>query len=203
MPYPSEDLYPSADLYPSLDPETASAYDYESPNGHPTIYRARAVTFLFPGGLVSTTASEWIYTETTVAWESDSYWLKHPTRPSLNMEVGLASPATDGITRAGREGRHQPLGSTEAVVISDTREPETGMIRFRCDTDEERAALRTLADERVPLLFQLRAGEHDSDRWLVLGTHNSERIVDQAWGEARWESFEWTAVEAPVGKLAE
>ena len=203
MPYPSPDLYPSSGLYPTLDPDNAVAYDYEAPNGHPTSYRARAVTLFTTEDELSAAASEWAYTETPVAWESDTYHLKHPSRPSLNMAIGLASPATDGVQRGSRNGRHQALGSTEAVLVMDTREAESGTIRFRCDTDEEQNALRVLADENVPLLFQCRAGDHEPDRWLVLGSQTSERMIDKAWFEGRWVSFEWVAVASPVGKLAE
>jgi hypothetical protein len=203
MPYPSEDLFPTSGLYPTLDPDNAVAYDYEAPNGVPTAYRARAVTLFVAGDDLTAAASEWAYTETPVAWISEAFWLKHPTRPSMNMTIGLASPATDGVDRGGRDGKHQPLGSTEAVVISDEREAATGTIQFRCDTDEERDALFVLADQRVPLLFQCRADDHEPDRWLVLGDHTSERILDKAWFEGTWQTFQWTAVSAPIGKLAE
>jgi len=200
MPLPSPELLPSETLYPSMDPEDATLLDYEVPNGTEAIYRARSAIFISADAAVS---SDWAYAEQPVAWQSEDFWLKHPTRPSLNVSTGLMSPATSGTQRGARDGRFQALGSSEAVLISDAREAETGTIQLRCDTDEQAAALVALADEQVPVLFQCRGGDHEPDRWLVLGAHTRERMIDKAWAEGTWHSFEWTRVERPEGNLAE
>ncbi len=199
-PLPSEELLPGEGLYPSMDPEDATLHDYEVPNGTEAIYRACSVNLFSLDAAVN---SDWAYSEAPVAWQHDGFWLKHPTKPWLNVEVGLASPATNGVQRAAREARLQPLEATSALVITDTREPETGTVQFRCDTDEEIAAVKALADERVPVLFQCRGGDHEPDRWLALGAQTSERLIDKAWQEGVWLSYEWTRVEAPAGLMQE
>lgn len=204
MPLPDTDLLPSEDLLPAFAPgDPATIFDYEAPNGGETIYRARSFRLFTDSAGVTSSVSDWQYAEAPVAWVSSLYWLKHPTKPSMNVGVGLRSPAESGVNRAARQGVHQPLGSASAVVVQDTRSASTGTVTFRCDTDAEKEALLALADEQVPLLFQLGGDDHEPDRWLVLGNHTSERLIDKAWAEGTWQSFEWTEVPSPMGNLQE
>lgn len=177
------------------------AYDHETPNATEAHYRARAVHELGPGEF---SRSDWSTTD-SAEWQDTAplVWVKHPTSPSLNARFTLRSPATQGIQREARQGKFQPLGSSEAVVVTDTRGPESGSIRFRCDTDEEQAALRALIDALVPVLVQFRPEDHEPDRWLSLAEHTRERFFDQSWAEGTWHELPWVEVARPGGNLSE
>lgn len=113
---------------------SATLYDYEAPNGSEVKYRARA-WHEYEGG--ERAWSAWV--EDEGAWESADRWLKHPTNPGLNLKVEPYS--YPGSTRAGRMGNFQPLGRSDAVVVSDTRQARTGSLVLWVDDEEGQDAL--------------------------------------------------------------
>ena len=112
-------------------------------------------------------------------WTSTSYWLKHPYDPTLNTAIRLVSPATSGASSSARQGVFQPLGVAEPVAVSDERTGVTGTLRIRCDTDQERADLDDLLESNSPLLFQTTSTDYEPDRWIAVGNHSRQRIIDQ------------------------
>jgi hypothetical protein len=176
-----------------------NAYDYEAPNGTDVTYRARAV-HEFPSGDES--FSDWVEA-TPTSWSSTDTWLKHPSRPSLNVTVDLASYAGGTIARAGRRSKAQPLGSTDAVVITDTRESDSGTVSIIAQSDDERDDLAAMFDTLAPLLLQVRPTDHEPDRYLALGDHSTARGIDKSFGVGTYENLPWDEVPRPSGPLAD
>ena len=174
-----------------VESDEAIAWDWEAPNGSEMTYRARAVHDFGSG---AESYSEWM--EDTATWASTSIWLKHPTIPTMNYEAGNGEfKSFPGWTREARRGIHQPLGASYPVVVHDTRIAEAGELSIRVDDDDAKVVLRDLADTNVPLLLQFPATDHERDRYVSLGTHTQERVIDQAWMESTYENFEWIEVE--------
>lgn len=199
MPLPSPILFPSPTLFPGHGLE-----DYEVPNGVETIYRARAAHILgIEAGALFGSYSDWVYAP-HISWTSRAYWLKHPTKPSMNVAVELQSPASDGLGRDSRQSVMQPLGSDDAVVISDTRAPETGNLIVNTRSEVERLAVEDLAKEEVPVLLQAQPSDNWHDRWIVLGSQTSQRApVDKGFIPYGTIAFGWTEVKIPEGALVE
>lgn len=174
--------------------ESDDAADYETANGSTALYRARALhaeAAAFTGSGWSTTVS--------AAWESNQEWLKHPTRPSLNVPVLIYSlPARKS---ASRQGVFQPLGRADPVVVSDARSLDTGEVKFLVQSAEEREALAAILESNVALLLQTPTRENWTDTYLFLGDRDSTRGVDKSFTDITIESFPWTEVLAPVGDI--
>src|SRR5690606_2760166 len=64
----------------------ATAYDFEAANGALVHYRARAL-HAFSSGTLSMSA--WTVPAST-KWQSSEWWIKHPTRPELNLSMQRA-----------------------------------------------------------------------------------------------------------------
>lgn len=174
----------------------ATVYDYEVGNGVQALYRAAAVHD-YGSGLSA--ASAYITAAGEEAWTSDSWWLKAPTRPDLNLEVTLNSLST--VERASRTGIFQPLGSSTSIAVADTRGTATGPIALNVDTVEEREALNAILDLRAPLLVQGVPSHYWDDRYVIFGAWQSERAPDKAWVEATIDSSAWSEVEGPIGAI--
>lgn len=173
--------------------DVLTAYDYEAPNGTTMSYRAR--TLHDYNGVWA--ASDWA--TDTEAWTSVSWWLKHPNRPALNAEVTTRSLPT--IIRAARYGVFQALGATTAVVVTDTRGPETGVVTLRSLTAAAQADLDDLLDEVATLMLQSPSG-HGGPDYIVFGDHQRSRIVE-GFGDASkvWETLDFTVVSIPPGDV--
>ncbi len=190
----------TADLYPGAAEDgiipsgsSGTVWDYEAPNGEVATYRIRSwhrytSTFAY---------SDWEQDSVTPA--ATEWRLKHPTSPALNKVVTLRSFQTQ--TRAARQSISQPLGRSDAVVISDTRGPETGSITFRADDDETRDYLKVLAGPSMPLLLQAAAGDHEPDRWILLGDEEITRLIDKAWDTNRDATYTFTTIARPTGPV--
>lgn len=178
-------------IEPMPDP---TLYDYEMQPG--TVdYRVRAVTFYTGFDAVY---SDWVTHSTT--YTPTSWWLKHPTNPTLNTAVTLRSFV--GHSRPARQEVQQPLGRSDAVVITDTRGPESGEIVFRLSADVDRDAVMSLADLGIPLLLAAQPNHHERDRWIVLGDEQIERLIDKSWSTERNGTYSWVEVLRPSGELA-
>lgn len=170
---------------------TATAYDYEAPNGTTMHYRARALHDY--SGVYA--ASAWA--TDTASWTSANWWLKHPLRPELN--VALAMDSQPDRARAARQGIFHPLGATYPIIVTDTRGSATGTIRVRTDSTAERDALDAILDTVSTLLLQgpLADGEHD--RYVHIGDHARQRGIDKSFAVARFDTLPWIEVAAPSG----
>ena len=168
-------------------------YDYEAPNGTVT-WRARAYHEFASGEL---SYSDWVEDTDTVA---GGWWIKHPSRPQLNVSVELRS--FPGHSRESRQSVVQPLGRTDAVAIGDTRGPQTGTVVIRCGDDDTRDNVMALASETSPVLLQAATDHHEPDRWVILGNEQVERLIDQSWSTERNITYEWTEVARPTTPMA-
>lgn len=172
-----------------------TAYDWEAPNGYEAMYRVRSINE-YTG---TNSYSGWA--TTTGTWESAGWWLKHPTDPTLSYPVRLRS--FQGHGRAARQSVQQPLGRDDAVIISDTRGPQTGEIVFWAEDDDTRDAIMELASTTVPLLLQHPSNAHEDDRWIALGDESVARLIDKSWRSERDLSYGWTEVARPSGSILE
>lgn len=175
-------------------PETI--YDYEAEVGEVETYRARAIHDF--GAIES--YSDWTADE-TVTLSPTSWSVIHPTLPSTSLNVVLRSFA--GHARIARQSIRQPLGRSDAVVVSDVRSDEAGEITFRLPDDATRDAVMALAGLTTPLLLRPAVGHHERSRWVVFGDEQVTRVIDQSWFVERDGVYPWTEVAAPTGVIAE
>lgn len=175
-----------------------NAYDYEAPNGTDVTYRVRAVHEFASG---DESFSDWVEA-TPTSWSSTDTWLKYPTRPSLNTTIVLSSYAGGTISRAARRSKVQPLGSADAVTVTDTRESDSGTVSIIAQSDDERDTLAAMFDTVAPLLLQVRSTDHEPDRYLSLGDHATQRGADKSFGLGTYENLPWDEVPRPSGPLA-
>lgn len=171
----------------------ATAYDYEAPNGVEVSYRARALHSY--SGIYA--ASAW--TTDSETWTGETWWIKHPTTPSLNVAVMPFNVPT--IARASRQGVFSVLGARLPIVVGDVRGAPAGTITIEVDTEEDQGALATILDGGGTLLLQGREGDHWTDRWVRFGAQETERMVDKLGAEPTFETLEWTEVVEPTGAL--
>lgn len=170
-------------------------YDYECPVGESVDYRARAIHD-FGGGKhsYSTWSGTASATLTTTSWS-----LIDPINPGDSIKVDLRS--FEGHSRAARQSVIQPLSRDDAIVVSDTRGPESGEITFRLDDDGDRDAIMAIADLVTPVYLRPKAGDHERARWVILGDEQITRLVDSASFVHRNGTYQWTEVEPPSGNL--
>src|SRR5690606_757862 len=143
-------------------------FDYEAPNGATSNYRARAYSDTYQ------TWSDWATDSDD--WSSSDWWLKHNSRPSLNLKLRLKS--YPGWQETSNQGVCGPLGSSEPVVGSAARGPVTGQIEvFTTDQDERDDLAATLALQ-VPMLLQGPVAADIPERWVVFGDSTTDRLVD-------------------------
>lgn len=180
------------DLDAGSDPVPWSIYDCESGNGVSTLYRARG--HHDSGGLIS--ASDWTYATSPVSWESDRYWIKHPSNPSLNFSVLVRSAPE--VASPSRGGIFQPLGSDAVVSVQDKRGPKTGTITLLTEADE-RAQLDALLEQPTPLLIQGPIDGTWPDRWVSISDRTSARAIDNVYVGSSNEALAWTEVDYPEG----
>lgn len=172
---------------------SADAYDYEAPNGTLMSYRVRALHEVSPGNNV---ASDWAATS-TATWTDTAWWLKCPEQPALNMIVYPDS--LPGFQRPVRQGVFQALGSTETVIVADTRGAARGTLRLQIDTQAEQDDLDALLDANATLLLQGPPAHHWPDRYLRIGDQDRARWIDKAWVEPVVDTLPWWEVARPDG----
>lgn len=167
-------------------------YDFEAPNGETLNYRARALHHY-----TSTDAfSGWA----TDDCEIDGGWcLKHPFDPSLSTRISIRS--FQGHGREPRVAIKQPLNRPDAVPVGNTPGPQTGSITFAISDDEQLEALEAVVFSTPVLLLQAEDGDHEPDRWVVLGTETIDRAIDKSWIDERDGAYSWTEVARPDGEV--
>lgn len=180
-----------------LDPGDATIFDFEAPIGVPLQYRVRAVNTTDSDPIVL--YGDWTVSG-SVTWQSERWWLKHPTRPELNVSVMPQSQAS--ITRASRQGTFLPLGRRNAIVVKDVRSSGSGTLQFWLDDEIEQALLDKLLDAESPVLVQGVPGHHWTDRWVTFGDLDRARIVDKAWVASTFDTLPWTEVDVPTGAVS-
>lgn len=173
--------------------QPVTVYDYEAANGGATYYRARAL-HNYSGQYA---ASSWASDD--AAWSSRDWWLKHPTKPAMNLAVVPYS--APGISRASRQGVFNVLGRKFPVVVDGVRGGRSGTLVLEVDTDEEHVALVKLLDETTTLLLQARSGHHFEDAWVRFQSQDGTRIVDKLEAEPTFESLPWVEVDRPAGVI--
>jgi len=169
-------------------------YDYEAPNGSTVSYRARAFNSTY------STYSDW--QSGSGGWSSASWWLKHNSKPSLNLELGIVR-SVPGFEVAANQTVHKVLGSSRVVVVSDTAGPVTGSIVVLTEDTAERQALMNTLDLQVPMLLQAPVSSDEPERWVVFGDRSSTPLADKSWVHANDEVLPWTEVDRPSGALEE
>lgn len=179
-----------------VDPASwpTTIYDYEGTPGVVESYRARAVH----NYSTADAFSDWSSTGTVTL--SDADWsLIHPTDPRLSVRVDLFS--FEGYTREARQTVKQPLGRTDAVVLTDTRMDETGNLSFKLTDDADLAAVTAMANYAIPVLLRPAAGHHEPNRWVILGNETITRRIDG--GHFAWRDgvYDWNKVSRPEGDL--
>jgi len=124
--------------------------DYEVPGGQAVIYRARAT--YYSAGLPITGA--WTESSST-SWTTvnRAEWLKDPQNPSLNLTI--ESVGFDQQQRSSRAGVFFPLGSDEAIVVSDVLTAPSGTLTVRVTGSTEALALDAILENAGTLLLNL------------------------------------------------
>lgn len=173
----------------------STIYDYEAPLGSAVQYRAAAID--------TTTESYSGWTTASTTLNTTSWWLKHPTIPSLRVELVFGRiRSVGGYQRDARQATFHPLGAKHAVVISDTPGPRTGQLVTRLDTVAEQDALAALFASASVVLVQAPAGDHGwVDRWCSFASHDVEKVIDHSWSTLTWDTLPWTEVARPTGNL--
>lgn len=170
-------------------------YDYETGNGEVVKYRARALHTFATG---ATSKSGWTVSA-NASWSSFKTWIKHPTRPDLNLIVQISSQA--GRRRAARKSRKDALGREDPIVVYDSaRSGNEGEVTFMVEEDDL-DAFEELLEAQVPLLVQTPVSHRWPDRWLALGDLDSQRYADRAQVEEGLKAFTWDEVAVPSGEL--
>lgn len=175
---------------------SADLYDYEAPNGTVMKYRVRALHEVSTGNYV---ASDWAATA-SATWTDTAWWLKCPEQPALNMIVYPDS--LPGYQRPSRQGVFQALGSTETVIVADTRGAPRGTLRLQIDTPAEQDDLDALLDTNATLLLQCPPEHHWTDRYLRIGDQDRARWIDKAWVGEYIDTLQWWEVARPDGVVA-
>jgi hypothetical protein len=184
------------------EPVTAAGgltfYDYEAPNETDLQYRLRAISYNVDG---DPNASGYVYDST---YYDCGWWLKHPTRPELNLNITDLMASFPGSQRPSRTATHQPLGASRGVGVIDTPGPESGELALNAFDNETRQKIRALTNAPVPLLLQgRRSDHHDQDAWVVIESAARERVGDKAFVPASVERLSWSEVKRPDGPVAE
>jgi hypothetical protein len=132
---------------PSGAGTTATAVDFEAPNGVAVQYRARGSYLL--AGLPITGA--WTLSN-VVTWSDTSpcsIWLKDPAHPGRNMKLDAQMP---DVVRSRTVGVFRPIGATYPVVVSDVLQAGASSITIVTRSDAEAAALLAVVAGTVLLL---------------------------------------------------
>lgn len=162
--------------------------DYEASNGVERDYRVRSKS------TDQNTVSAWITASAT--WESANAWLKHPSDPSLNVEVRIKSYPSR--RKKHRRSIFQALGSSTAISLSDSsREAAEGTLVLIVEERSDLDAIDNLLDTGLPVLIQCIADADEPDRWVSFESHDRDRAVDKSFAHLRYETLPWTEVAPP------
>lgn len=184
-----------SDGYATPVDEVATLYDYESSNGQTVHFRARAIHDYGSNLLVT---SDWS-TADSGAWTSGLWWLKHPRQPTLNMNLTIDS--NPGYQRPARQGVYQALGASKPIVVTDLRGSARGTLRVRLDTEAEQDQMVALLETTDTLLIQAPPADRWPDRYIAVGDHDRQRIVDKSWVEPTFDTLPWIEVGVPAGSV--
>lgn len=178
----------------------ATLYDYDAPNGVTVQYRAHA-SHWFNFGTPDFTTTSSGYTKDSDIWTSEVWWLKHPTRPSLNYHPVLRSQP--GRTNTATQGVFHPLGRRSPVVVADVRQGWSGEVVLRCADDNDREYLDAILADGLPLLLQGPVNAYWDDTWISVSSLDRQRAIDQEWGSYTFDTLTWVEVDPPVLALEE
>lgn len=175
--------------------DAETAYDAEAPNGVAMEYRARAVSV---SNTTDNIYSEWAVASDYVVW--DTWTLKHPFRPELNMAVTLRSQPSR--SKAIASGVLHALGRSSPIVVFDTRYCWEGTIAFRCADDDTRIRLQDITADGSPLLIQAPTDEYWKGTWVQFtNTYEQARVIDQGWMPYTFDTFNWVQVARPTSAM--
>ncbi len=163
-------------------------YDYEVQPGVLAEYQVRAwngATLRNYGAAVAVSA-----TPTGILW-----WIKHLTDSSLNMQLTLRS--NPFVSNQVRQGIFQPMGRADAVVVSDTRGPDSGEITTLVTGLAGQDAIDALLDTASVLYLSGPASHVWRDRYVAFGDASSNRVIDNAGFDGMDVTLPWTEVGRP------
>lgn len=174
--------------------------DYEAPNGTLTSYRARAL-HNYTGVYA---ASAWTTTQ-TATFTSTDWWIKHPTKPALNLKLPGGTSAAmfsyPDVNRVARQGVFQPAGATLPIVVSDTTAAASGTIVIQVRTRSDQDKAEALIAEATVLLLQGPVTHGEPDRYVAFGALNAVRVIDNGGFQIKRSTMPWIQVATPTGIL--
>lgn len=174
--------------------------DYEAPNGTLTSYRARAL-HNYTGVYA---ASAWTTTQ-TATFTSTDWWIKHPTKPALNLKLPGGTSAAmfsyPDVNRVARQGVFQPAGATLPIVVSDTTAAASGTIVIQVRTRSDQDKAEALIAEATVLLLQGPVAHGEPDRYVAFGALNAVRVIDNGGFQIKRSTMPWVQVATPTGIL--
>ncbi len=169
---------------------TATVFDYESQFGAAVSYTATA------GGTSVTSNS--------VTLDPANAWLRHPSIPSLSLELPRVHEDTDGQrTYASTRSVFTPLGRATPIVLTEgvRRSPETTLIVHTVTLAEKRRLIDLVRGEAVLLLTTPPAFGWDLEHeYVSIGDVTVARLPG-SWGELpnRYVTLPYTVVDRPAG----
>ena len=112
-------------------------------------------------------------------------WLRHPTLPTMGLQVSLPVDAFSGLTRPSSSASFDVIGRPDAVAVADgSRKALRGTLTIRLRTPAERATWESLTDGEAPLLFDcdVRSAAWDVvHEYLKLGDVTYSNVA--GWGD--------------------
>lgn len=142
-------------------------------------------------------ASAW--TVVAGAWSTRLWWITHPARPALNVELALKTYGA--VARGARQLVVQPLGASLPVAMSDKRLGPAGQLTVRTNTQAELDALNELLAAGGTLLTRGPAGCGEPDRYMQIGDVAEGRLVEQERWHERDVTLSWVEVTRPTDPL--
>lgn len=176
-----------------------TVYAYDPPNGVLCEYRCHASYWDTSSGVL--TARNSSYAKDSDTWTSSEWWIKHPTRPSLNYYPIIKSAPSR--TAEARQGVFNVLGRRSPVVVTDVLGSWTGQVAIRCDSDADRAALDDILADGQPLLIQAPPGVYYDDCWMAVSGIERTRAVDSGLFATTFDTLTWVEVDVPLAELEE
>ncbi len=174
-------------------------YDYELGSGIEALYRARTIHQFVSG---TTSRSDWDEADNPISWNFSGReaWIKHATKPSLNMRVIIQSQP--GSVRAARQTEVKVESRPHPIVLGDVRDAPSGEITFYI-VDSNLDEFDALVDGVGPFLIQTRKADRWPDRWIVFGDMTSNRPIDKSWVQENLRQLSWVEVDTPTANLEE
>lgn len=171
---------------PKLIGGTWTGFDYHAPFNRSFSYQAISGD----DQISPVSASEWL--------ASDSFWLIHPSTPSLSVLVDMVT-AVDAYQYEDTSQVFRVLGKRLPVVRTDyPRGGETGAITILCESPASRAALKKLLAASGPVLLNTPLTDDDLGwKWIQPGNLSIENPGPRVTVPVRLAKLPYREVEQP------